>query len=208
MPTSNGNFAPPSAFRAFWGYLIFKLMGGWTMVGDLPRDIPKYVIIVAQHTSNWDFFLGVAVKAITGLRIRFYAKHSLFFWPLGLIMRGLGGVPIERSKSTNRVDASIAQIKNADYFVLGIAPEGTRSKVQRWKTGFYHIACGANVPVVPLALDFKAKQVLVGEPITLTKNAPEDFEKMHAFFLNHPGKHADQGFDGPFETHGVYDHIK
>ncbi|MFK0570346.1 1-acyl-sn-glycerol-3-phosphate acyltransferase [Endozoicomonas sp.] len=162
------------------------------------------MIIVAHHTSNWDFVVGVAVKLITRIRVRFFAKHSLFFWPLGVLMRRLGGIPIERDKSINRVDQAIDKMKNSDHFVLVIAPEGTRSKVQRWKTGFYHIARGANAPVVPISFDFRDKKVIIGIPMTMEGNIPEDFHKMHDFFLTHPGKHPERGCNGPFETPGIY----
>ncbi len=177
------NYLPKNPFKIGLGHFVLWLLGGWKIEGSLPENLNKYVIIVAHHTSNWDFVVGVAVKLITRIRVRFFAKHSLFFWPLGVLMRRLGGIPIERDKSINRVDQAIAEIKSSEHFVLVIAPEGTRSKVQRWKTGFYHIANGANVPVVPIAFDFRDKKIIIGSPMSMSGDTPTDFEKMHEFFL-------------------------
>ena len=144
MPSpTTSNYLPASPIKSGFGRLILRLLGGWKIEGNLPDNINKYVIIVAHHTSNWDFIIGVAVKLIIRVRARFFAKHSLFSWPMGVMMRSLGGIPIERDKSINRVDQAVEEINNSDNFILIIAPEGTRSKVQRWKTGFYHIARGS-----------------------------------------------------------------
>ncbi len=205
MPTTtNSNYLPASPIKTGLGLLILRLMGGWKIVGSLPDNINKYVIIVAHHTSNWDFAIGVAVKLILRLRARFFAKHSLFFWPAGVIMRALGGIAIERDKSINRVDQAVEEIKNSNNFVLIIAPEGTRSKVQRWKTGFYHIARGADIPVVPIAFDFRAKEVVIGAAMTMSGDMPEDFTNMHEFFLPYPGKHPESGCNGPFDNPDIY----
>ncbi|WP_067516083.1 lysophospholipid acyltransferase family protein [Endozoicomonas ascidiicola] len=204
MPSStHENFAPYNPLKNTLGRFVFWLMGGWKIEGTLP-DLNKYVIIVAQHTSNWDFVIGVAAKLILRIRVRFFGKHSLFSGPLGILMRGLGGIPIERSKSINRVDQAAKEIRDSEKFILVIAPEGTRSKVQRWKTGFYHIARGADIPVLPISFDFKARKVVIGEPIDLTGDLPQDFEKMHEFFLSHPGKRPELGCNGPFDTPGIY----
>ena len=201
----NSNYLPVNPLKTGFGHLLLWLLGGWEIEGNLPQDLGKYVIIVAHHTSNWDFVIGVAVKLITRIRVRFFAKHSLFFWPLGVLMRRLGGVPIERDKSINRVDQAIERINCSEYFVLVIAPEGTRSKVHKWKTGFYHIAHGANIPVVPIAFDFRQRKIIMGAPMSMTGDIPSDFARMHKFFLYHPGKHPELGCDGPFETPNIYD---
>lgn len=198
------NYLPRNPFKITLGRFVLWLLGGWRIEGNLPESINKYVIIVAHHTSNWDFVVGVAVKLITRIRVRFFAKHSLFFWPLGILMRRLGGIPIERDKSINRVGQAIDEIKQSDHFVLVIAPEGTRSKVQRWKTGFYHIARGANVPIVPIAFDFRDRKVIIGDPMNMLGEMPTDFHNMHEFFLPHPGKHPELGCNGPFDTPDIY----
>ena len=133
------NYLPKNRFKTGLGQFVLWLLGGWKIEGNLPEHLNKYVIIVAHHTSNWDFVIGVAVKLVTRIRVRFFAKLSLFFWPLGFLMRRLGGIPIERDKSINRVDQAIAEINSSEHFVLVIAPEGTRSKVQKWKNRFFTI---------------------------------------------------------------------
>ncbi|MGI9275520.1 MAG: lysophospholipid acyltransferase family protein [Endozoicomonas sp.] len=192
------NYAAPSRFKEGLGRLVLRLMGGWTLQGQLP-DIGKYVMIVAHHTSNWDFVVGIAAKLILRIKIRFFAKHSLFFWPLGVLMRGLGGVPIERSKSINRVEQAAKEIRESDSFVLAITPEGTRSRVERWKSGFYHIARSAEVPIVTVAFDFANRRIVFGEPMTMTGDQEHDFREMHRFFLPYKPRYPELGCNGPFE---------
>ena len=200
----SGNFSEKSTLREAVAKFILKAMGGWKIEGDMPRDVRKFIIIAADHTSNWDFPVGMAVKWYLGLKARFFAKHSLFFWPLGILMRSLGGVPIERSRSGNRVQDAIDEIDKADNFVLVIAPEGTRSKVTRWKTGFYHIARGANIPVVPVGFDFTNKKVVIGEPMDMSGDIKNDFQMMHRFFVPYEGRHPELGCKEPAENPEIY----
>ena len=183
--------------KAAIGRFFLRVLGGWTIAGPLPTA-SKYVMIVAHHTSNWDFFVGIAAKLVLGLKLQFFAKHSLFFWPLGVLMRGLGGVPIKRDESLNRVDACIEQIKQADKFILAVTPEGTRSKVERWKTGFYHIAKGAEIPIIPVAFDFKHRQVVFGAPLPVTDDKEHDIKEMHRFFLPYQPRRPEMACNGPF----------
>ena len=119
-------------------------------------------------------------------------------------MRGLGGEPIERSRSYNRVEQMVNAIKEQEHFVLVITPEGTRSKVDRWKTGFYHIARGADIPVVPAAFDFKNKKMVFGAPMDMTGDVVADFKAMHEFFLPYEGKNQEWSCNGPAEHPEVY----
>ena len=200
----SGNFYPKSALKEGIAKLILKVMGGWKIEGDMPRDISKFIIIAADHTSNWDFVIGMAVKMVLRLKAGFFAKHSLFFWPLGVLMRALGGVPIERSRSGNRVQDAVDKINKSENFVLVIAPEGTRSKVARWKTGFYHIACGADIPVVPVGFDFTNKKVVIGKPMDMTGDIQNDFQKMHQFFVPFEGRHPELGCNEPAANPDIY----
>lgn len=136
---------------------IFWLIG-WKAIGsfEYPR---KCVVIAAPHTSNWDFVIGRLYVYITGINARYLIKSSLFLPVIGSFFRWDGGIPVNRSSKNNIVDIMVARFNNTDSFILGIAPEGTRSRVDRWKTGFYHIAYMANVPIVLVGLDFKNKQV-------------------------------------------------
>jgi 1-acyl-sn-glycerol-3-phosphate acyltransferase len=116
------------------------------------------VLIVAPHTSNIDFFLGLAPLFALGLRLSFMAKSSLFWEPLGTYLRWLGGVPIDRSATVGFVEAAIKQFNERDQFILVITPEGTRTRVNRWRSGFYHIARGASVPILPVVFDYGKKE--------------------------------------------------
>lgn len=136
---------------------LFRLRG-WTFDDQLPRS-KKYVMVVAPHTSNWDFFLMVSMGAALKRQVRFMGKHSIFIGPLATLLRWLGGIPVERNSHHNFVEQMVQQFADCDDMVLVIAPEGTRSKVDTWKGGFYHIAAGAKVPVVAVALDYGRRRV-------------------------------------------------
>lgn len=156
-------------------------MSGWHFIGAIP-DLPKFVLIIAPHTSNWDFFVGVGALFSLGLKLQFLGKDSIFRWPIGLVMRWLGGIPVDRSVSRDRVSDSVAAFKSRDKLILGVAPEGTRKKVEEWKTGFYHVARGAGVPIVPVAFDYGKKAIIIGKPFTPTGDVEGDIEKLRAFF--------------------------
>lgn len=134
---------------------------GWRVHGDFP-DVPKMVIIVAPHSSNWDFIIGVAAKLAMRLRVRYLGKASLFRFPLGIVMRRLGGIPVDRSTANDVVRSAVATFARHDRMLLAIAPEGTRTPVDRWRTGFYHIARGAGVPILPVALDWGTRTIRIG----------------------------------------------
>ena len=199
-----GNFYPHSPLKVGFGKLVHWLCGGWTIEGELPRNINKYIVIAAPHTSNWDFVIGAAAKLIIRLKARFFAKHSLFKFPLGIMMRAMGGVPIKRSQSGNRVQQMVNTINSSEHFVLVITPEGTRSKVERWKTGFYHIACGANIPVVPVAFDFANKKVIFGQPMDMSGDIVMDFQSMHKFFVPYQGKNPQWSCNEPAKHPEIY----
>ncbi|WP_299980817.1 1-acyl-sn-glycerol-3-phosphate acyltransferase [Desulfobacula sp.] len=154
---------------------------GWTISGMAP-DEKKYIIIVAPHTSNIDFFLGIAVRFAIGLKANFLAKEILFQPPWGWIFCKLGGYPVKRDKHYNQVDYIVKIINKEDRFVLGIAPEGTRSNSGQWKTGFYWIAKLAKIPIVMVSFDYAKKNVTLSEPFYTTENMEEDFSVMKTFF--------------------------
>jgi len=161
---------------------------GWKAVESFPREIKKFILIAAPHTHWMDFPLAMLYKFAEGLPANFIGKASLFKPPFGFIFRWLGGAPVDRSKSTNLVEAIVAVFNSKDQFILGISPEGTRQKVAAWKTGFYYIAKGAKVPIVMAALDFKNKEVKISEPFYPTDNMEEDFKFMHNYFEGVQGK--------------------
>jgi len=160
---------------------------GWRLEGRFP-DLPKFVIIVAPHTSNWDFPVGIAAKMALRLQVTFLAKNSLFRFPLGILMRGFGGMPVDRSASNDLVKGIVSEFARRDHLVLVIAPEGTRKKVERWRTGFYHIARGANVPIVPVALDWGTRTVRIGKPVQPTGEVERDIAGLQAWYADSRGR--------------------
>ncbi|KIO36952.1 MULTISPECIES: lysophospholipid acyltransferase family protein [unclassified Shewanella] len=167
---------------------ILKL-SGWTIDGRLP-EAPQYIAIVGPHTSNWDFIIGVLARGALGQKIHFLGKHQLFIPPWGWLFRAIGGTPVDRRKSNNLVDA-VAQLFQQDpQFKLALAPEGTRSPVTRWKTGFYHIASKAQVPIVTVALDFAGKRVVIPEAISVTGDIDKEMPQILDFYRSIKGRHA------------------
>lgn len=167
---------------------ILHTLLGWKIIGNFPKDLKKYVIIAAPHTHWLDFPLGICIKYATGTPINYIGKASLFKPPFGFIFRWLGGEPVNRSESTNKVQAIVDVFNSKDKFILSLSPEGTRKKIHPWKTGFYYIAKGANVPIVMGTLDFEKKQVKISEPYNLTGDLEKDFEHFYAYFRGVKGK--------------------
>lgn len=172
---SRGNAVSRSIGRAWLS------LGGWRFEGAMPNE-PKFVVIVAPHTSNWDFTLGVAALFALGFRVSFLGKHTLFKWPLGIFMRWLGGIPVERSVSRDRVGESVAAFNASDELILAVAPEGTRKPVTQWKTGFYHVAVGAGVPIVPVAFDYGRKVIGIGAQFRPTVDRDADIATLKDFY--------------------------
>ena len=170
---------------------IFTRILGWKLVGDFPKYLKKYVVIAAPHTSWKDFPIAILARNSSGEKVNFIGKNSLFKGPFGFIFRSLGGTPVDRSKSSNMVDAIIQIFDNKEEFRLGISPEGTRKKVIKWKTGFYFIAKGAKVPIVMATLDFENKQIKFSEPYDITDDKEKDFKHFHNFFKGVKGKHSE-----------------
>jgi len=144
--------------------------------------VKKAVCLAVPHTSNWDGLLLVALLRSLGLEMQWMLKDSWMKGPLEPIMRGVGAVGIDRSHATHVVDQMIEEFRRRDHFLLGIPPEGTRSRAAFWKSGFYHIALGAGVPVIPGYLDYGRKRAGLGPPITLTGNARDDMDKIRAYY--------------------------
>lgn len=151
---------PPQALRQSRGWLwraigqAYLRLSGWRIEGTMPAE-SKFVAIVAPHTSNWDFSLGVAVLFTLELRVSWLGKHSLFKPPFQGFFRWLGGIPVDRRASHGVVGACVQAFEAAPALLLALSPEGTRKGVSRWKTGFYSIAAGARVPILPVAFDYR-----------------------------------------------------
>ena len=173
---------------------IFKWLG-WKTVGDLPNGLDKIVLVVAPHTSNWDLFYGLCTIFIKDIPAKFAIKKEVMFFPFGPILKWLGAIPIDRSlKSKHRqVDMMIDMLKKSQKLVLTIAPEGTRKYAPRWKTGFYHIALHANVPIAMGFIDYDKKQAGIGPIFHPTGDLANDMQKIQAFYKDKVAKYPDQG---------------
>ena len=170
--------------------LLLKILR-WKKKGPLPKQ-DKYVLIVAPHTSNWDLFYGIILAFALRLDARFIAKKELFRWPFSPIMKWLGGIPVDRTSSSHIVDQMISAFNESKKFVLALAPEGTRHKTKGWKSGFYHIAVRARVPIVLAFIDYANKTGGAGPLIYPTGNLDQDMETIRNFYLTVVGKHPDK----------------
>jgi 1-acyl-sn-glycerol-3-phosphate acyltransferase len=157
----------------FW---IYRLRG-WQVSGRLPKD-RKFVLVGAPHTSNWDFPVFLGATQDIGIRPSYLGKHSLFSWPLKRFMVDMGGIPINRSKPGNYVQQVAAAFDSRDELALVIAPEGTRHSDGKWKSGFYHIAIAAGVPVVIAWIDRSRRQIGIGPAVTPSGDYRADLKKI------------------------------
>lgn len=169
---------------------ILRLFG-WELEAKLP-DAPKYVAIGYPHTSNWDFPVGILGMWGIGLPGRWVGKHTLFRRPFGWAMRALGGIPLDREATRDFVQQSVEKFAGREELVLVIAPEGTRSRTEHWRTGFYYIALGARVPVALGFLDYGRKRAGVGDVLVPTGDIERDFERIRAFYRGMVGKRPER----------------
>jgi 1-acyl-sn-glycerol-3-phosphate acyltransferase len=179
--------------KHLYRFIFFKLMG-WKITGDFDESIKKCVVIVVPHTSWHDFYLGIFVRGILGFQINFVGKKELFQFPFGFYFRWMGGAPLDRTGGLNKVDAIVNVFKNKEIFRLAISPEGTRKKVTKWKTGFYYISLQAKVPIIPIAFDYRKKEVTINEPFYPTGQIEADLKVLEKKFTNIIGKFPSQSF--------------
>ncbi|MEF9944015.1 MAG: lysophospholipid acyltransferase family protein [Burkholderiaceae bacterium] len=173
--------------------IAFLKFAGWKIEGELPAGAQKCVVIAAPHTSNWDLPYTLMCAFVLRMRIYWMGKASIFKFPFGALMRWMGGIAVDRSQSNNLVEASAQAIRQADGALqLVVPPEGTRSKVRYWKTGFYWIAVSAQVPIVLAYLDFDRKVAGLGPTIHPSGDIERDMEVIKAFYAPMQGKHADK----------------
>ncbi|PWH82286.1 acyltransferase [Algibacter marinivivus] len=171
-------------------FIYFKILG-WQIFGNTSfskENIKKAIIIAAPHTSWHDFYIGILLRAAVGVKTNFIGKKELFVFPLGWFFRVLGGAPINRHSNENKVDAIAKLFGEYDEFRMTLAPEGTRKKVESWRTGFYYIAKQANVPIIMFTLDFENKQNKISEPFYPTDDVDADFKFMYNFYKGVKGK--------------------
>ena len=172
---------------------IFKV-SGWKIVGSVPSGFKKYILAVGPHTSNWDFPLGIIARSVLCIRdAKFIGKSSLFHFPYGWFFRMLGGYPVERSKKQD-MTSQVADIFNKhENFIVAIAPEGTRKKTDRLRTGFWYIAKKADIPVIPFGIDYRRKEIVIGETLWPGDDIHKDLEKIVAFYKTCTGKNPKYG---------------
>ena len=161
---------------------------GWRPEGARPAAA-KYVLIAAPHTSNWDLLYLLALAAVFDVDVRWMGKHTLFRWPLGAAMRALGGIPIRRHRNENVVQAMARAFAECDALALVVPAEGTRSHAPYWKSGFYHIARAAGVPVVMGYLDYPRRRGGFGPALVPSGDVVADMERIRAFYADKVGRH-------------------
>lgn len=196
---STARALPAHSFgMAIWHLLgrAFLAIGGWKIRGDWPAD-PKSVIIAAPHTSNWDGIWMIAAAAAWRIRLRYMGKKSLTTGPFGWLVRWSGCIPIDRSKSNDLVRLMADQFDAADDLVLVVPPEGTRDAVSKWKSGFYHIAVAAGVPISFAVMDYPSKSVSLSGTFWPTGDYEADLPIIQKFYAQARGKH-----DGKFVMTG------
>ncbi|GGD41887.1 1-acyl-sn-glycerol-3-phosphate acyltransferase [Muriicola marianensis] len=177
--------------RKIASFIYFRIMG-WKLMGKAP-DLDKCVIIVVPHTSWVDFPLGLLVRKILNLEVNYIGKKSLFSGPFGWFFRWTGGAPVDQHSNQDTVAQVIRLFREKEQFRLALAPEGTRKKVLKWRTGFYHMALGAGVPIVMIAFDYGKKQVRISDPVVPTGDPDKDISDYMTFYKGVRGKVRREG---------------
>lgn len=178
--------------RIFWK--LFLKLSGWKAVNEFPQEIKKAVIIVAPHTYWKDFLYGIAFRSVLKIRHgKYLGKAELFNGPFGFFFRWMGGIPVDRFSKHGVVEQVVEKFNTAGNLLLALSPEGTRKKVDKLRTGFYHIAKEANVPIIMVGMDYSKKELRIAEPFFVTANEAEDFKKIIQFFAPIKGGRPEQG---------------
>ena len=177
---------------------MFLRLTGWQASGN-PPDLPKFVVIGAPHTSNWDFIFTIALAFIFRRKLFWMGKDSLFRFPFGPLFRWMGGIPIDRSQPHGVVAQTVEKFNSVEQLILVVAPEGARKRVTKWKTGFYRVAEGAGVPVSLAFLDYKNRRGGFGPLLIPSGDIDADMEQIRAFYATITGRHPNQ-FSAPEET--------
>lgn len=164
---------------------------GWRLAGE-PPSLPKYVVVFAPHTCNWDLALGLLAAAGFGLKPSWLGKQAIFRWPIAGLLRRLGGIPVRRDHPRGVVGQGVAAFAATDSLVLGITPEGTRRHTPYWKSGFYRMALGAGVPIVPASIDFPARCITLGTPLELSGDPGRDMQAIRRFYADARGIHPEK----------------
>jgi len=176
----------------FSRFIFYKILN-WNIIGVFP-SLPKYIVAVVPHTSWLDLFLGLLVRSILKEKISFLGKKELFSPLISWFFRGLGGAPIDRSGKQGSVEAISAIFDTHDQFRIALAPEGTRKKVKKLRTGYYHIAKNLEIPIVPVAFDYKNKKVVVHPTFYTSKDETNDLITLEKIFKGVEGFSKEKSF--------------
>jgi 1-acyl-sn-glycerol-3-phosphate acyltransferase len=181
---------PPSLFAALCRGIL--RLAGWRLAGEFP-NVPKLVVIAAPHSSNWDAIIGMLFKVGLRLQVRFIGKREAFVWPLGPILRALDGIPIDRSAAHGVVETIQHEFATHERFWFALAPEGTRKQVQKWKSGFWHIARAAGVPILPVYFHYPEKTLGIGPLFHPGADANADMARIREFYRPWQGRNRGTG---------------
>ena len=184
-PTLLNNCILRSIF--YWFATVSLVVMGWKAKGKMP-DIDKFILIAAPHSSNWDFVFFLLVIFKYKIPVHWMAKHTMFKWPFKWLLKKLGGIPIDRSKKSDIVQSMTESFIRSKKLIVTIAPSGTREKVTKWKTGFYHIARQAKVSIVCGFIDYKQKTIGIGPVIYPSGDIEADMRPIKAFYANFTGR--------------------
>jgi len=186
LPPNAPRANTPAWLRVLAEYLLS--ISGWKMAGEWP-DLKKMVVVGAPHSSAWDGIYGLIAKVAMDLHIVFMGKQDVFFWPLGKLLRWLGGIPVNRAQPGGIADQVAQQLSNAERMWFVLAPEGTRRAVEHWKPGFWKIAKQASLPVVCVYFDYPSKTIGVGKLFELSDDMDADIAAIRAWYAPYVGKH-------------------
>jgi 1-acyl-sn-glycerol-3-phosphate acyltransferase len=176
---------------AQWLSIRLLALFGWRVVGQLPAA-PRFVLIVAPHTSNWDFPIGVLAMFATGIQLNWLGKHTIFFFPASILLRWIGGEPVNRGTRAGIVETAIERFRTRPQYVFAVAPEGTRKRVEQWKTGFYRIAIGAGVPILTVAIDYPRRVVDLGTLYYPVGDEAEDLRQLRRRYRAEMARYPEQ----------------
>ncbi|MDO9511953.1 MAG: 1-acyl-sn-glycerol-3-phosphate acyltransferase [Bacteroidales bacterium] len=177
-------------------WVILKILG-WKVVGQFPPEIKKCVVVVAPHTSMWDFVYGLMIFSVLRKKTSFLIKNKYFFWPLGPIISGLGAIPVENKPGLSQFHGIANHVRNADKLYLIITAEGTRKPVKRWKTGFYQLARESGVPIIMCWIDYVGKVGGISSTIVPSDEMEKDIQKIQRFYKAKWAKHPEKFYEIP-----------
>lgn len=177
-----------------WFASLHLWLFGWKIIGEPPAE-KKYLMVSGPHTSNWDFYLLMMYMFKHGIAIHWLGKHTLFEGAIGIFSSWFGGIPVNRKKSTNVAQQVVDFYDNSEQLIVLVTPEGTRAKVENWKTGFYHIAHDAGIPIIAGFCDFTKKEIGIGPTWHTTTDVDKGIAEIKAFFATVDGKYPELGPD-------------